>query len=109
MGWISKSWAFKGQLLPMAKRADPPKSKLFGAVTHLESSLTEFNHPLDQCRLARHQFRLLSLIIHMRQKEVFVHTLRFSMSINKEPFLGGAFPATLECGIQVFLPAVAVQ
>jgi hypothetical protein len=40
---------------------------------------------------------------------VFVHPLGFSVSINEEPLLGGTFLAALECGIQVFLPAVVVQ
>jgi hypothetical protein len=43
----------------------------------------------------------------MSQKEVFVHPLGFSVSINKEPPLRGAFPAALECGVQVLLSVVA--
>jgi hypothetical protein len=52
---------------------------------------------------------LLLLIINMQRKEVFVHPLRFSMGINEEPFLGGAFLAALEGGVQVFRPTVVAQ
>jgi hypothetical protein len=47
--WIAKPWALEGQFLSAAKRADPPKGKLFDAVTCLESNLADFSHPLDQC------------------------------------------------------------
>jgi hypothetical protein len=79
----------------MAKWADSLKSKLFGAVTRIESSLTVLSHLLDQCYQAQRQFRLLSLIIHIQWKEVFLRPLRCSVSINKEPLLHDAFPAAL--------------
>jgi hypothetical protein len=47
-GWINKSWALEGQLLPMSKMTDPPESELSGVVTCLKSDLMEFSHPLDQ-------------------------------------------------------------
>jgi hypothetical protein len=37
--WIGKPWALEGLFLLVAKRADPPKNELFGAVTRLESGL----------------------------------------------------------------------
>jgi hypothetical protein len=40
---------------------------------------------------------------------VFVHPLGFNVSINEEPLSRGAFPATLECGVQVFIPVRAAQ
>jgi hypothetical protein len=44
--WISKTLAFKGQLLPSANQVNPPKNKLFGVVTRLKASLVEFSHML---------------------------------------------------------------
>jgi hypothetical protein len=46
--WIGKPQVFKCQFLSVAERANRLKGKLFGAVTRLESSLTELSHPLDQ-------------------------------------------------------------
>jgi hypothetical protein len=37
--WIGKPGAFKGQLLPLAERANPSKNKFFGVVTCLKASL----------------------------------------------------------------------
>jgi hypothetical protein len=45
--WIGKPRALEGQFLPTAKWTDPPKSKVFNAMTHLKSDLMEFIHPLD--------------------------------------------------------------
>jgi hypothetical protein len=45
--WIGKPRALEGQFLPTAKWIDPPKSKVFNAMTHLKSDLMEFIHPLD--------------------------------------------------------------
>jgi hypothetical protein len=49
------------------------------------------------------------LIINMRWKEMFVCPLGFNMNTNMEPLSGGAFPATLELGVQILIPTMAMQ
>jgi hypothetical protein len=78
-----------------------PKGKLFDTVARLQPSLVEFEHPLDQCLKTRRHLRFLPLVLDVRRKKVLVRPLGHVMYVNMKPFLGGTFPATLECSIQV--------
>jgi hypothetical protein len=107
MGWIGKMRAFICQFLPTVKRVNPPKCKLFEAVTRSKTGLAEFNYPIDQCLQAWCHLRFSPLINNHGREKMLVCTLGISVHINKEPLLGGTFPAALESGIQVLLLVVA--
>jgi hypothetical protein len=68
MTWISKPRAFERQLIPAAKRMNPPKSKLFGSVAFPEIDVAELNYPLDQRNQVRCYFRFSPLVIDKWQK-----------------------------------------
>jgi hypothetical protein len=65
---IGQPWAFKCQLLSMAKGANSLKMELFNAVAHLELGLTEFGHTLDQSGQAVIHWWLVSFILDDRWK-----------------------------------------
>jgi hypothetical protein len=109
MVWIGKPWALERQLLSTTKWADPLNGKFFTAVACPKPDLVEFSHPCDQCFQAQCQFRLLPLIINMRQKEMLVRPLGFNMYINMELFLGGAFSVALELGIWILISTMVMQ
>jgi hypothetical protein len=51
----------------------------------------------------------LLLILNLRWKEILVRPLGFGVYVNMEPLLGGAFLATPERSIQVFILTAAAQ
>jgi hypothetical protein len=73
--WIGKPRALKRQLVPTAKRMNPPKSKLFNAVACLEIGVMELSHPLGQRSQARCYFRFSLLIINKRWKQLLIRPL----------------------------------
>jgi hypothetical protein len=68
MTWIRKSRAFECQLIPAAKRMNPPKSKLFGSLAFSETDVAELSHPLDQRNQVRCYFRFSPLVIDKWRK-----------------------------------------
>jgi hypothetical protein len=93
----------------VAKRANTPKSKLFGAVACLKTDVAEFSHPFDQSGQAWCNLRLSPLVVNKQWKKMFVHPLRRNMHVNKKPSSGGTPLATFESRIKVTLPAIATQ
>jgi hypothetical protein len=72
MAWIHKLRALVCQFLAVAERANPPKSKLFGAVACPKTGVMEFSHPLDKCSQARCHLQFSSLIVDMWQQQMLV-------------------------------------
>jgi hypothetical protein len=89
--------------------ANPPKSKVFRAVAHLKTGVTELNHPLDQSDQTWCHLRLSPFVVDEWREQMSVHPLRINMHINKEPLLGSAFLAALEGSIDVILSVVATK
>jgi hypothetical protein len=73
------------------------------------TSVTKFNHPLDQCSQKHCYFRFSPLVINEQWKKMHVHPLGENVHINKKPFSGGTFPVALEGGFQVLLPTVVAK
>jgi hypothetical protein len=80
----------------VAKRANPPKSKLFGVVACLKTDIVEFSHPLGQCSQARCSFRFSPLVINKRREQMHVLPLEESVHINKKPLSESTFPVALK-------------
>jgi hypothetical protein len=93
----------------MVERVNPPENKLFDAMACPKTGVAEFSHPLDQCSQAWCYFRFSPLVINEQRKQMLVCPLGENVHINKKPLLGCTFLATLEDGLQVLLPVMAVK
>jgi hypothetical protein len=106
---ICESHALKGQLFPLAERADSPKNKFFGAVIHLNLGLVELSYSRYQHLQATCLLWNLPLILDQRWRKMFVRPLGCITQVNVKPPSGGAFAAAPEGGLQIFLLVIAAQ
>jgi hypothetical protein len=107
---IVEPWALICQHIPVTKKANPPKSKLFDVVACPKTGVTEFSHPLDQSGHAMCHLRLSPLVMDKRREQMFVRPLRGNVHINQEPPLRRTPSGALEGYINViFLTAATTQ
>jgi hypothetical protein len=88
---------------------NPPKNEFFGAMAHLETDRMEFDHMVHQSPKTGHHLRHFPLVIHPRQKQMFIGPLKQISQIHKEPSPGNPFRRTSEGGLDVFVPATYLQ
>jgi hypothetical protein len=99
--WIVEPRALVCQHIPVAKGANPPKSKLFGMVACPKTSITKFSHPFDQRDQARCHLRLSLLVINKRWEQMSIHPFRENMHIKQEPPLRRTSSEAFEGGINI--------
>jgi hypothetical protein len=107
MVWIVEPRALIHKLLPVTKRKNPPKSKLFGIVACPKAGIAKFSHLFDQSGQTWCHLQLFLLVIYKWQKQMSVHPLRGNMHINLQPSLGRTSLGALEGGIDIFLSTMA--
>jgi hypothetical protein len=106
---ISHSRTFERQFLPVTEGANPPKIEFFDTVARLEAGLAQFGNTLGQRSQAIDHRWFRPLILDSWREQKLVDPRRLIMHIHKNPLLLGTLPATLEGGLDVFIPAVASQ
>jgi hypothetical protein len=106
---IGHSRAFERQFLPVTEGVNPPKVEFFDVVARLEAGLTLFDNTLGQrSQVIGHRWFWL-LILDSSREQKLVDPRRLIMHIYKNPLLLDTFPAALEGGLDVFIPAVASE
>jgi hypothetical protein len=88
---------------------NPPKIEFFDIVTRLEVGLAQFGNTLGQRSQAIDHRWFWPLILDNWREQKLVDPRGLIMHIYKNPLLLGTFPAALEGGLDVFIPAVASQ
>jgi hypothetical protein len=106
---ISHSRTFERQFLPAAEGVNPPEIELFDAMARLEAGLAQFGNVLGQRSQAIGHRWFRPLILDSWREQKLIDPLWLIMHIHKNSILLGTLPATIEGGLDVFIPAVASQ
>jgi hypothetical protein len=108
-GRVGHLRTFERQFHPATEEANPPKIEFFDAVACLEASLAQFDNTPGQRSQAIGQRWFRPLILDSWREQKLVDPRGLIMHICKNPLLLGTLLASLEGGLDVFIPAIASQ
>jgi hypothetical protein len=106
---IGPSQTFECQFLPATEGVNPPKIEFFDALPRLEAGLAQFGNTIGQHSQAIGHQWFWSLILDQWREQKLIDPRGLITHIHENPLLLVTLLATLEGGIDVFIPVVTSQ